>query len=86
MNHKTLSLCGWLLVSTGLLSGLFFTWFALILRDGIGPDSIESTGVRAVFRTLKILAIPGALSALVSGVGIALLRKANRKRAHAIAR
>ena len=78
MRNKTLSLSGWLLIVIAVLAAVSFGFFAVLLRDGLGPDSVPSHGLLAFWRVVEGFAVPGALSVGVACVGIALVRKAKR--------
>lgn len=59
---------------------IFWGWWAWFLRDGMGPDSIESRGAQALVRFLGELWIPATLWALLIGTGLIILKAASRRR------
>jgi hypothetical protein len=76
MRSKALAVSGWLLMVIGVLAVVSFGFFAVLLRDGLGPDSVPSHGALALWRVVEGVAVPVALSVGVFCVGIALVRRA----------
>ena len=61
---KTLwSALGWSLIVLATALGLLATYWCWILRDGLGPDAVESTGYAAV-----VAAATGGWHLLVPGL------------------
>ena len=59
---------------------IFWGWWAWSLRDGMGPDSIESRGAQALVRFLGEFWIPATFRALLIGTGLIILKAASRRR------
>ena len=78
MGSKTLTVSGWLLMVIATLAAATFGFFAVLLRDGLGPDAVPSHGALAVWRIFEGFAVPGVLSVGVFCAGIVLVRKAKR--------
>src|SRR5688572_12627167 len=53
---------------------IFSGWWTWLLRDGMGPDSIESQGIEALTRFLDQFWIPAVLWALLIGIGLFILK------------
>lgn len=61
---------------------IFWGWWAWLLRDGMGPDSIESRGAEALARFLGEFWIPAVLWALLNVFGLIILKTAEARRAN----
>jgi hypothetical protein len=79
MARRTLAVSGWLLMVVGVLSAVTFAFFAVFLRDGLGPDSVPSYGALAIWRVFEGFAFPSVLSVGTFCAGVALVRKAKRR-------
>lgn len=59
---------------------LFVLPFAWILRDGLGPDSVDSSGLEAILRCLRTLHVGTALGLLaLLTLGCALIGGRGRR-------
>jgi len=64
------------------LSVFAFVWagiFSWLLRDGIGPDSVPSTGLVAWRRFASDMIFRGGISCLIIGIAIGFFLWRNRK-------
>jgi len=78
MGSRIFTVSGWLVVVIGVLAAVSFGVFAVLLRDGLGPDSVPSHGAVAAWRVFEGFAVPGVLSVGLFCAGIALVQKAKR--------
>jgi hypothetical protein len=78
VGSRIFAVSGWFLIVIAVLAAASFGFFAVLLRDGLGPDSIPSHGALAFWRAFEGFAVPGALSVGVFCAGIAFVRRAKR--------
>ena len=65
-----------ILLRAALISWILIAPFAWILRDGLGPDSVESHGWEALWRALSFLSWGPILLALLVANGLCHRRQA----------
>jgi hypothetical protein len=83
VGSKTLTVTGWLLMAIAVLAAVFFLFSAVLLRDGVGPDSVPSHGAVAVWRVFEGFAVSGVLVVGVFCAGLLLVRKSKREDSNA---
>ena len=74
------AIVGWSMMAAAVCLAGFAAFWAWLLRDGLGPDSISSSGLAAVHHAVLggwHLFLPAALVAIV---GLMFIRRARRVR------
>ena len=63
----------------GFMTGIWITTYGIVLRDGLGPDSIRSYGHEAIHRSIDVVAFAAIVCFVFVTAGIVILKRNNKK-------